>query len=146
MPKAVLDTTVLVSAFLNAKPGGVSYELLRFAEKGTFTLFVSDAILLETVETLINHARARRRYQYVDADIVVFCKEVEGLARIVRNVPQVQLVRDPNDDMILACAIAAGADYLVSRDKDLLSLGGYEGIEILSPEAFLQALRKSTEE
>jgi len=48
--------------------------------------------------------------------------------------------------MILASAIAAGADYLVSRDKDLLSLGEYEGIEILSPEAFLQTLRKPTEE
>jgi predicted nucleic acid-binding protein len=52
-----------------------------------------------------------------------------------------RVVRDPNDDAILATAIAARADYLVSRDKDLLSLGEYDGIKIVSPEAFLQVLR-----
>jgi predicted nucleic acid-binding protein len=43
--------------------------------------------------------------------------------------------------MIVACAIAAKADYLISRDKDLLSLGAYEGISIINPEAFLRVLR-----
>jgi predicted nucleic acid-binding protein len=45
MHKAVLDTTVLVSALLNLNPGGVSYELLRFAKQGTFELYLSDGIL-----------------------------------------------------------------------------------------------------
>ena len=53
----------------------------------------------------------------------------------------IKVVRDPDDDMIIGCAIAADADYLVSRDKDLLSLGSHEGISIIAPEAFLQILR-----
>lgn len=47
--------------------------------------------------------------------------------------------------MILACAVAAHADYLVSRDKDLLVIGEYEGIEILGPESLLAVLRRSGE-
>ena len=44
--------------------------------------------------------------------------------------------------MIVACALAAGANYLVSRDKDLLSLGEHEGIAMITPEAFMHLLRK----
>ena len=49
--------------------------------------------------------------------------------------------RDPDDDMIIACALAAGADYIVTRDKDLLSLREHETISIITPEAFLEVLR-----
>ena len=45
--------------------------------------------------------------------------------------------RDPNDDMILECAVAAKADVIVSGDKDLLALATHEGIRILAPRAFL---------
>ncbi len=44
--------------------------------------------------------------------------------------------------MIVACAVAAQADYLVARDRDMLSLGEYESISIVTPEEFLQALRQ----
>jgi predicted nucleic acid-binding protein len=43
--------------------------------------------------------------------------------------------------MIIACAVAAAADYVVSRDEDLLSLGMYEGITMITPEAFMEVLR-----
>ena len=48
--------------------------------------------------------------------------------------------RDPQDDMVLECAVNAGADVIVTGDKDLLALGEYEGIRILSPRAFLDDL------
>ena len=43
--------------------------------------------------------------------------------------------------MIVACALAAEAEYIVTRDKDLLSLGRHQSIEMITPEAFLQVLR-----
>jgi predicted nucleic acid-binding protein len=64
------------------------------------------------------------------------------VAVVVTDLPDIRVVRDPNDDMILACAIAAGADYLIARDNDLLSLGEYKGIKMLTPEAFLEVMRK----
>jgi hypothetical protein len=58
-------------------------------------------------------------------------------------VPTIRVVRDPNDDMILAAAIVAKAKYLVTRNNDLLSLGKHKRITILTPEAFLAVLRES---
>ena len=51
-------------------------------------------------------------------------------------------LRDPNDDMVLATARAADATYLITRDLDLLTLQTYEGITILTPEAFMAILRE----
>jgi putative PIN family toxin of toxin-antitoxin system len=45
--------------------------------------------------------------------------------------------RDPNDDMVLECAVASGAQIIVSGDKDLLVMGSYQGIRIVTPAEFL---------
>lgn len=52
------------------------------------------------------------------------------------------VVRDPNDDVIVATAVAAGAAYLVARDKDLLALKSYKGTTMVTPEAFRGLLRQ----
>jgi predicted nucleic acid-binding protein len=63
---------------------------------------------------------------------------------VVTDLPLVTgVVRDPNDDMVVACALEARADYIVTRDKDLLSLGTYEGIRIVTPRQFLDLLERS---
>jgi uncharacterized protein len=145
MPKAVLDTTVLVSALLTPRPQGASYVLLQYAKAGAFELCLSDDILEETAQTL-RQSRLKERYAYSDADVVTYCQELALLATIVGDLPEVHAVRDPDDDMIVASALAAGAGFLVARDQHLLSLGTYEGIEIVTPEAFLQLLRASDAE
>jgi putative PIN family toxin of toxin-antitoxin system len=141
MAKAVLDTTVLVSAFLKPINGGVSFELLRFAAQGSFDLYLSNDILEETARVLLREGRMRKRYAYPDSAVVEFCQNIATLSTIADNLPEVSVVRDPEDDMIIASAIAADADYLVSRDKDLLVLGEYEGIKIVTPEEFSLVLR-----
>ncbi|MGH6917272.1 MAG: putative toxin-antitoxin system toxin component, PIN family, partial [Geminicoccaceae bacterium] len=63
---------------------------------------------------------------------------------LIADLPQVRgVVRDPNDDMVVACALKASADYIVTRDKDLLSLGAHEGIRIVTPRQFLDLLDAS---
>ena len=64
MAKAVLDTTVLVSALLRHVPGGASCELLRLAQEGAYELYLSDDILEETARVLLTSGRIRRRYRY----------------------------------------------------------------------------------
>ena len=140
MPKAVLDTTILVSAFLRNVPGGVSHDLLGFAGSA-YDLFLCDGILEETARVLLRDERKRARNSYSDADVVEYCQELALMGTITQDLPDLHVVRDPNDDMIVACAVAAGAEYVVTRDKDLLSLGSHEGISIIAPEAFLQILR-----
>lgn len=55
--------------------------------------------------------------------------------------PLTDVVRDPNDDTVVATALAADAAYLITRDRDLLSLQTYENITILTPEACMALLR-----
>jgi uncharacterized protein len=141
MARVVLDTAVLVSALLKPIPGGACYDLVQLAEDEAFELFLSPDILEETVRVLLTRGRIRRRYAYSDDDVEAFCWRLTDIATIIRAAPAIQVVRDPDDDMILACAIAASADYLITRDKDLLILDNHEGIAILTPEAFLQVLR-----
>ena len=141
MLRAVLDTTVLVSAFLRHMPGGASYDLLALADAGHFEIVLSNDILEETAGVLLRTGRMRERYIYTDQAVVAYCQDLGQMAAIVDEIPNVQIVRDPNDDMIIACAIAAGADYLISRDKDLLTLGQYESVRIISPEEALAILR-----
>jgi putative PIN family toxin of toxin-antitoxin system len=110
MPKAVLGTTVLVSGFLKQIEGGVAYELLLRAKEGAFEQYISESILEELAEVLLRPGRIRRRYRYPDAAVVDFCQGLRRFASLVTDVPEVQIVRDPNDDMIVACGLAARAD------------------------------------
>jgi uncharacterized protein len=144
MIRVVYDTNLLVSAFLSRNDaGGVSNELLHFARGGAVQLHLSPDIIAETLETLLESRRAQRRYAYTPNDALAFCEALLTAATIIVNPPPIPgaVPRDPDDDMIIACAVAAGADYLVSRDHDLLSLGSYQGIKIISPEEFLRVVR-----
>jgi putative PIN family toxin of toxin-antitoxin system len=142
MPRGVLDTGILVSAMLNPTAGGASFDLLRFAREGRFELHLSPGIIEETARVLLTRKRIRDRYHYSDADVADFCSDLLAVAVMETELPIIQVVRDREDDMILACALAARADYLVSRDKDLLSIGEYSGTKIIAPEACLAVLRK----
>lgn len=140
MPIAVLDSVVLVSALLT--PGGVASDVVRQARDGVFTCCLSDEILAETQRVLVETPRLRQRYTYNDEDVEAFILSLRAAVRLVTNVPPLAgIVRDPNDDMVVACAIAAAADYVVSRDEDLLSLGAYEGIAMITPDVFMTLLR-----
>jgi uncharacterized protein len=139
----VLDSTVLVSAFLRFIPGAASYELLRFASEGAFELWLSEDILEETERALLRSKRSKRLYSYTDDDVTDYCEALNRFAAIATDLPNIRVVRDPTDDKIVACAVAAGAGYIVTRDKDLLSLKDYEGVTMITPEQFLHLLRQT---
>ena len=141
MPSAVLDSTVLVSAFLTR--GGVAGELLRYAREGAFTLFLSPEILDKHKGT-DDERRHRRRYPYTDEEALAFCERLRIAASIVTALPDMTgaVPRDPNDDMVIATALEARVAYIITRDLDLLSLETYEHITIVTPEAFMALLRE----
>jgi uncharacterized protein len=73
-----------------------------------------------------------------------YLQGIRQAAVVVSDLPPLSgIVRDPNDDMILACAVAALASHVVTRDADLLSRGTYDGIAIVTPGAFLTLLRRA---
>jgi putative PIN family toxin of toxin-antitoxin system len=140
MLRAVLDSTVLVSAFLT--PGGAADTLIDYAKAGRFICALAEDIYEETARVLLITTRLRRRYAYTDGDVRDYIQSLRLAAELVSDLPPlVGIVRDPNDDMIVACAVAAAADYVVTRDDDLLSLETYEGITMVTPEGFLALVR-----
>src|SRR5437764_11852719 len=144
MIEAVFDSNLLISAFLTRSSGGVSAELLRFVIDGTIELYASMAIADEVAETLTENERVRARYRYTEEQVVQYRADLLLLATVVENPPRMPgaVPRDPDDDKIIACAAAARVRYLVTRDRDLLSLNHYEAIEIISPETFLRTVRQ----
>jgi putative PIN family toxin of toxin-antitoxin system len=144
MRRVVFDANILISAFLN-RGGGLSHDLLALARDGEFELVLSAAIIIETWRTLMSAEHIRAEYVYSDDRAYRFCR---GLQRIAKTTlrstqPLTGIVRDPRDDMIVACAVEGKADTIVSRDKDLLSLGSYRAISIISPEVFREQLREA---
>ena len=134
--KAVLDTSVFVSAFL--KRNGVSGGLVEHARRGRFKIVTSRDILQETQSSL---GRRQPRYGYSLLSVDRFVDGISAMAFVVGDLPEVAPVcRDPNDEHVLAAAIAAKADVIVAGDKDLLTIGEYDGIDILSVRTFLDML------
>jgi putative PIN family toxin of toxin-antitoxin system len=138
--RAVLDSTVLVSAFLAEKK--LSAELLRFARRGAFIVCSSNSILAETQRVLLEYPRIRRRYEYKDQKVFDYIQGLHVLARLSTDLPAIRAVRDPEDDVVIATALASQASYVVTRDKDFLSLRTHEGITITAPEDFMALLRQ----
>ena len=144
MLNVVADSTMLVSAFLRKE--GVSAILLRHAAGGTFALSLSQAIVTETETVLLEREHIRRRYPYSDEDVTAFCQTLQGSFPLLTDLPPLTgIVRDPNDDMVVATALRAHAAFIVTRDKDLLSLQHYEGITMMTPEAFIAIVREQRE-
>jgi putative PIN family toxin of toxin-antitoxin system len=97
----------------------------------------------ETETVLFEREHLRRRYPYTDEDVIEFCQFLQRSFSLVTELPPLTgIVRDPNDDMIIATARRADAAYIVSRDNDLLVLQQYEGITIITPEAFMALVRR----
>ena len=137
--RTVLDSTVLVSAFLT--PGGAADAVLQAAMDERYTCILADPIFDETTHRLLD-PRLQRRYTYSASDIAAYEALLRSAFMHVTDLPLLTgIVRDPNDDMIIACAVAASATYVVTRDNDLLSLASYDGITMITPEAFLALLR-----
>ena len=142
MPRAVLDSSVLVSAFLT--PHGSVARLLHEPARSQYQLCLSEYILTETAETLLSKTQLRN-YTYADTDVRDFIRWLMTYAEMTTGLPDLRAVPDdPKDDSIIATAIAAKADYLVTGDRaHLLPIGQYEDIQIVSPRGFLDILNRA---
>ena len=127
--KAVFDTNVLVAAFLTE---GLCSGLLLRARKQAFDLVLCDDIIREFEGIL------KKKFKLSSNDLYEITSIVsEAASEILDHLSSVpRICRDPNDDMIIACAIDAAADYIVTGDEDLLILKRYKDIIILNPRNF----------
>jgi uncharacterized protein len=139
MTRAVLDSSVLVSAFL--KPGSLPATLLARAREGAFSLVLSSYVVQETAAVLARPKLWTSR-GYTSEEVARYCRDLLAVAELVGELPDVDAVPDdPKDNPVVATAVAGQADYLVTGDRaHLLPLGEYQGVRMLSPRAFLELL------
>jgi len=127
--KAVFDTNVLLAAFLTE---GVCAKLLTRARKQQCNLTTCPFILHEFERILAKKFSATK--QEKDNALALITEAAQD--NVHPSEAPTGACRDKDDDNVLACALAAGADYIVTGDKDLLHLRTFRGIRIITPRDF----------
>src|SRR5437870_6817083 len=119
--RTVFDCPVFVQAFLGSS--GPAYACLELAEAGIISLIISQAVLAEVTDVLSRPALKKNRRNITRERIEEFLARITQCARFVEDVLAVfSYARDPKDEPYINLAVACGARYLVSRDRDLLDL------------------------
>lgn len=135
MPRAVLDTNVLVSALIS--PGGPSAGLVLELRAGAFELIASPALLAELREVL---GREKFRRYATEAEAIAYVDLIRHEATILDDPAPGDrpLSADPDDEYLVDLARAAAADALVSGDAHLLDL--QDRVPVMTPAEFLATL------
>jgi putative PIN family toxin of toxin-antitoxin system len=135
--RAVVDTNILIRALI--KPDGTVGPILTRLANGEYTLIYSAPLLDELLEKL---ALPRIRDKYgIDGDVIESLLHLIALrGELISPTRKVKICRDPDDDRVIEAALDGHADYIVSGDTDLLTLGAVEHVPIVLPFMFLQIL------
>jgi len=131
--KIVLDTNIFLSAILY---GGMAKTIFKLILENKLELYVSPDLEDEVLRKLKEYGAAEETIEY--AALFLNHKSISISPHI-----KVTLCRDPNDNFLLELSQTAEADYLITRDKDLLELPSHKWkkTEIVKPETFLPQLR-----
>ena len=126
----VLDTNVIVAALVAE---GLCREVVHRAVR--MRVLASSHQLMDELQ-----ATLERKFEVTPA-VTAFLKGFRRQTRLVepRMLPA-PICRDADDDVVLATAVAASANLIVTGDRDLLVLEGYDGVSIVSPRRFLERL------
>lgn len=127
----VIDTNVWVSGLQFARQRGTPTLALEKA-MGEDEIATCDEIDAE-ISRVLTEKFAWEPRRVAEALAAVMAHTVH-----VRIRDKVKVCRDPNDDMFLECAALAKAKLIVAGDKDLLTLGSYQEIRIMTPAAYLK--------
>jgi putative PIN family toxin of toxin-antitoxin system len=139
MIRVVLDKNVLVSSILS--PGAAPGRIVRAWKAGAFELCLSQPLFEEAAEVLVR--------PHIQKLSKVGAEQVEELLGLLPRVSffvegplpvEPVIADDPDDDLVLATAVAAGADVIVSGDRHLLDVREHRGIPIVTPRSFLGLL------
>ncbi len=124
--KVVLDTNVIIDGIKDE----YSYEkqIIDAVRSGDIEAFAN----LQTIQE--NKLIMRRLVENPEYEKEI--NEFFTMVKQVRNPRQIHVVKDREDNKILESAVEARADYLITRDNDLLSLENYGEVEIITPTQF----------
>lgn len=135
--RAVFDTNVLVSAALSKSLTSPTRELLARWEQDEFTLLTCETIVAELIEKLLEHRIQPAAIAQLIATLALLAEWVT-----VPGTSVSPILADPDDDIVLACAVVGRADFVVTYDPHFDMLGGvYQNVQIVKALPFLWKVR-----
>jgi putative PIN family toxin of toxin-antitoxin system len=138
---AVVDTNVLVSGLVRARGDSPPTRILDLWRREVFVLAISAHIRTEVARTLASPYFATRVDPKAHSNFINDLSETAMSVLLIRTVSGV--ATQPKDDPVLATALNANADYLVTGDKALLNLGTFEGTRIVTAADFVAIVEAS---
>lgn len=140
MHRVVIDTDVLISGIIQRS--GFPFKVVKLWEDEVIILITS-AATIEEAERVLNYPKIRKRYALTNDDISRTVSNLLKYSVLVEDPPIPNVIeQDPDDNKILATALAGKADYIISGDMHLLTLKNYRGIEIVTPKRFCEITGK----
>ena len=132
----VLDTNILISALItkNTPPD----KLYQCWQEGMFQLATSTWQCAE-FERVYQYPKLQKYLKLHEAETMLH--HIKEQATFAKDLPDISMSPDPDDDFILATALATGANYLVTGDKsDLLPLLSVEKVRIVTATTLVNVL------
>lgn len=139
--RIVLDTNVLMSALLWRGP---PYRLLEAIRQHTRLQLYSSPVLLEELTDVFTRPAATKRLTLIGKPARDVLADYLEAIELVEPAELPRVVCDPDDDHVLACALAARADLIVTGDTDLLVLSAYQDIPIITAAEALRRIETQT--
>ena len=137
--KAVLDANVFVSALINTR--GTPKQIVDLWREEAFDLLISKAILDE-IGRVLRYPKIIALHKLAETELLTFLALLSEEGLIVEPAETLHVSPDESDNRYIECALAGGADYLVTGDKlHLLPIGEYQGIKFVSPAVFLAVMQ-----
>ena len=138
--RTVLDTNVFVSSALSKNPSSPTREVVDRWKRGEFALLICTSLAEEVLEKLLDHSIDAGKIRSLAGTLENLAEWVEVPAEKIEA-----LLSDPDDNVIVACAVEGKANYLVTYDPHFDSLQGeYRGVKIVKAIPFLEVLRTMT--
>lgn len=131
-PRAVFDTNVLLSALFSLT--GPPFRCLALARTGAVESVTCQPILDEYVEKLVD------KFGFAPKRAQQAAQEVRDISELVTVPGQLVVAADPDADVIVECALAGHAEYVVTGDRHLIDIGRYAGIEMVRPARFVELM------
>ena len=143
--RVILDANVLISYLLPSRRGEAIATIVESALRGEFTILLPEGLGEELTRAVVrkDFLRTRIRLDHVRALTAELTSVAEVLPSLDVAIPAA--TRDPKDDYLLAHALMAQADYLVTGDRDLLALREVGQVKIVAPADFVEILKAQTE-
>lgn len=142
--RACVDTNIFISYLLAPLSDAPPSRIIRGALQGSFTLVIAELTLAELSAKVLGKQYLVDRIAPAAIDQFVASLRVVAEVYPLPSHPLPRVVRDPRDDYLLAPAVLEHVDYLVSGDRDLLVLGEFQGVRMVSPTEFVAIVDESS--